>query len=445
MKRMMAAVVALMMLIPCLAIGEVNHYTLRFSWDEEQVAAWLQEAGVTEGSVLKVIGLIAGLRGEAYETETDGAFSLSLNGSDILKGWIRLEENDSMLLLVDGVPETAVKIPAEEDSSAAGLILQETDALSLVTVAMGLPDVCAAWLNSLPCRVEYGLFMGDAFSGGDEQHTWEISANDITVLLLRMTQKLDELAKLNPEKAEDYRALKQDLQDAVLRDALTGKESMILRKVLRDGKEIGVSATVFQDGEQVMTLSAGLEDPDALRIVAGIGLGGNVYYADAVLSMGESSGESSAINYSVRFYQDPHHDGFPGASVEAENSLGLLEGSLAASIADSSLKLGNEATLTRDGTPTLREAWEITLDMETGLLNGKDALYIGESLKPAFEIFLDAEKTEDFPAAEWPDSEPIPADGDSEALTAWSSQLATAVGYKLIFAVPTDVLMLLFR
>lgn len=443
MKRMLAALTALMMLIPVLAFGEAAHYTLRFDCDEEQLSPWLQENGVTDSGVLKLIPLIAGLRLEMYASEEEQANILFLNDTDIVKAWTRRAEDGSYLLLVDAAPDTVVKTPAVEETAAAQ-IMAGTDALTLLGVATEMAKTAGEWMNGLPCREETGIFMGDAFGAGDTQQTWEISRNDVTVLAMLLSRKLDGLVPAeNGEGAADWQALKQELQDAILQDALTGKESWILRRVLRDGTAIGLSLTCLYDGEQVATVSVGLDTPD-LRIVAGLGLDGNVYYADAIMTAESDSEATLALNYTVRFYQDPHHDGLQGAAVEAENSLGRLEGRISATLTDR-FTLGGEATLTRNGTAALREVWEASVDGKTGLIGAKDTVFIGENPRPAFGIFLDGETTEEYPAAAWPEGDPIAMDQDQEAMTAWISQIATTAGFKLIFQVPAEVLILLFK
>ncbi len=445
MKRLLAALLALLMLLPALAMGENTHATLCFQCDEAQLNAWLQENGITEKWVASLVSLIAGLRVDSYAKEDEGALKLSLDGEDIVTVWHRRTADGSALALVDAAPNQDVLIPAPEEG-VFDMLLSKTDMLSVLTMAIEIADEASAWMEALPVREEHGVFMGDAFGAGDTQYTYEVSSNDMTVLALQAIDKMDSLQPLDPEDAPDYQALKAQIQKAILQDARTSRQHWIARKVLRDEALIGISVTALNNNEQIMTISLGLENPEGPRIVAGIGLGGNVYFADLTLSIPDPVEDTVSLQYRADIWQDPHHDGFPSARIQRSNLLGHLEGSMSAAVKDGGISLSGEATLTRDGTSTLRESWGITVADDTGLIAAKDALYIGENETPAFEIVLESEQTDDYPETEWAVlGNPIRLDEESEALTEWLTQVATTIGYKLIFKVPTELLMMIMQ
>lgn len=176
------------------------------------------------------------------------------------------------------------------------------------------------WENSLDRTVRYGVFVGDAYSGGRRCTTYRFDERDVAVLLesIITADRSDDIATLLSYYSLQFFDDRNELTGVLCRHirdaAMENRYSYVLR-VVDDGTEaakmIGLSLLVYEKDQLVATLSA---SPDT--VVLGYGLRGENCYLSMTFSAAADTPRVLA-----KLWRDPYKAGYTAASRDEANLL----------------------------------------------------------------------------------------------------------------------------
>ena len=196
-----------------------------------------------------------------------------------------------------------------EEAAANQAAYEKLLALDTEAFANEFTAVLTAWRDALPASEEKGYFMGDAYDGGvrrvsrsfddalvaqlveqliDTANAWGID-DALVAAYLGVDGAFEALKSWNRELAEENRF------------------AYALHDVYGiDGRYVGSSLVVQENGAQVMTLSHGMAS-NGHRLVWGYGLNGVNYYVQADLLQAEAE---ETKEFSLMLLEDTAHLGF---------------------------------------------------------------------------------------------------------------------------------------
>lgn len=176
------------------------------------------------------------------------------------------------------------------------------------------------WEDSLDQTVEYGTFVGDAYSGGKRRTTYRFDERDVALLLesIITADQSDEIATLltcyGLQYFDDDHGLTDELCRRVRDAAMQNRYSYVFR-VVDNGAEIpeivGLSLIVYEKDQLVATLSM-----SANSMVLGYGLRGENCYLSLNLS-----DAADAPQVLARLWHDPAKAGYYAVSGNEANLL----------------------------------------------------------------------------------------------------------------------------
>lgn len=286
MKRFVALLLAL--LLPVCSLAETLEVTLQVQTAETLFSAMLdrsiqRKSGTESASAEVITKLMRTLLGNTRITmitqEDASSFSISLNGTDFLDMTTHLDGEKTLLtsglipgyVLVENTGADATDNAADEQK-----------------ITEDIQTAWLAWKKTIASENTYGVFSGDAYTGGTSCTTWTITDRDIAALVSAvMTPDLRAMIQDQTEKGNAQEDILAAFDAANEKAAEKNQYSYVLRCV-KDAQEnaVGASATIFDQEKQVATISVGFGD-EALRLVIGLGLKQQNYWAECVLTKTE--------------------------------------------------------------------------------------------------------------------------------------------------------------
>lgn len=279
MKRFIALFLAL--LLPVFALAETFEVTLEVQAKEAVFSSLLKSAaqsgaGYDAAALETYASLLQSLLKDSSITfvsqENASSVSITLNGTSFLDATTYLSGTETMTTssLIPGY----VLVEADADNSVI-------DAEKEQQIAEELEKAFADWKEDIASETTYGVFTGDAYSGGTQCTTWTLSDGDISALMTAlMTPELRAMIEQQLE-ADDALAAFDAANERVAEE---NKYSYILRCVKNDQEElVGFSVSVFEAEKQLATLSLGRTE-QGMRAVLGLGLKEQNYWAECLLT-----------------------------------------------------------------------------------------------------------------------------------------------------------------
>lgn len=276
MKKFIALLLALF--LPVCAMAEAYEVTLQVQTAEKLFSMMLEpsiqrQADLDSASAEAVAKLMKALIGNTKITtvsqEDAGTVSISLNGVDFLDVTTYLSGTQTLMTssLIPGYVLVENAAPAE-------------NAQTETKIDEDIKAAVSAWKDGLKAETTYGAFSGDAYTGGTVCTTWTITDSDIAALANAvMTPELRDM--IEAEAEEDILSA---IDTANRRVAEENKYTYMVRCVKDEQEQVvGLSATIFDQEKQVATLSVG-ETEAGVRIVVGLGMKQQNYWAECVLT-----------------------------------------------------------------------------------------------------------------------------------------------------------------
>ena len=284
MKKCIALILAL--ILPVCALAETVQITFQLQSADELFSGFIRQGtlngmGVDASSLEAYASLLKIFLKDTKLTSVyqEDAFSLdiSINGINLLDMTTR-QSGSEMQLTSSLIPGYVLIEPADKTGDHA---LAEREA----QLEEGIKEAFFAWKNGLVSETIYGVFAGDAYSGGTECTTWTVTDKDVAELISNlMTPELRTMIEEQIEAAgEDENLLKafEEVNERVMKE---NKFSYQIRRVGNEQHQpIGLSVSVFEEEKQIATLSAGI-DQQTIRVVVGLGLKTQNYWAECLLT-----------------------------------------------------------------------------------------------------------------------------------------------------------------
>lgn len=279
MKRFIALFLAL--LLPVFALAETFEVTLEVQAKEAVFSSLLKSAaqsgaGYDAAALETYASLLQSLLKDSSITfvsqENASSVSITLNGTSFLDATTYLSGTETMTTssLIPGY----VLVEADADNSVIAAEKEQQ-------IAEEFEKAFADWKKDIASETSYGVFAGDAYSGGTQCTTWTLSDGDISALMTAlMTPELRAMIEQQLE-ADDALAAFDAANERVAEE---NKYSYILRCVKNDQEElVGFSVSVFEAEKQLATLSLGRTE-QGMRAVLGLGLKEQNYWAECLLT-----------------------------------------------------------------------------------------------------------------------------------------------------------------
>lgn len=280
MRKLLALLLALM--LPVCALADSNQLTFEVQADTQAFPAWAQillnglghlTDEATERYAKAIGTLLQDLR-IRVTTENDAtAVTVVLASSELMDVVIR-DAGDVAYVSSSLIPGYAMTLDKQD---AALPFLEEYDWTDL---GAEIKSTINTWFSGVESTKTYGVFNGDAYTGGTQCTSWVIDDQDIVQLVSSvMNPKIRSLISdiLNHSGMDSETALKQlDEQNSQVSKDNTHR--YLVRLVQTDKAEfVGVSITITKDASQLATVSFGVE-ADGLRLVVGMGLNSGNYW-----------------------------------------------------------------------------------------------------------------------------------------------------------------------
>lgn len=317
MKRLICLVAALLMLAGT-ALGEAVQLDFSLTADEAAWATLLSNIAFNGASMKDHAGavaeLIASISGKMILQESDSRISISMKDQVLY---------DQSTRQVEGVSETIstlwpgllVKTPQEDGLQLASW-LEKAD---LSAIGSELESAFEGWRILLPMTTAEEKLETEMATGMVRQETYTLDDQKVAELMEMLMEVLAKhglsLSQLQGNLLGNFAALNQQVADE-------NRFSYLWNRVYFEEQWLGDDVTVLENGEQVMTLSAGFSN--GLSVVWGYGLNGtNIYMRLEAYAASENSLEVGLI-----VYADPEHLSYEDVESNAENIVLLIPGTI---------------------------------------------------------------------------------------------------------------------
>lgn len=441
MKRFIALFLAL--LLPFGALAETTQVTLEVQAEEALFSALLKSgaqngAGIDAAALEAYVSLLKTLLKDTSITmvsqENASSVSIILNGTSLMDAanYLSGSEMQTTSSLIPGY----VLVEADAADSAI-------DAEKEQQIAKDLEKVFTAWKEGLVSETTYGVFAGDAYSGGTQCTTWTITDSDIAALMSAvMTPELRGMIEQHIASEDgDQEDVLAAFDAANARVAEENKYAYILRRVEDDQEKlVGFSLSVFEAEKQLATLSIGPNE-DGMRIVLGLGLKAQNYWSECKLTKSQRD-QTTFIKGEVREWTADKSESFAYVAQTNAPAVSYLLNCIATSsgqrkLWDGHVYLGSKTDAAREilafsGSVNQQNK---AVEASFSLMENKQALMtISISKKPVAAI-LPPDASLIRCAADDPDQ--------AELYTKVSQEFAFAITMRLMQIIPFDVLMTL--
>lgn len=333
MRKLLALLLALM--LPCCALAETisMNWTTDVSADGLSMLIDLLEDPADEGpsftakQIAALAELMSGfsLRMDTHESGNRVKMVLSYQDEALVDLDAQIAGDTTLftLSLLEGMLLTAPMDPAlMEAQAAADEAWQHQPWLDLQKRYALFADV---WESSLDVTIEYGSFIGDAYSGGKRSTTYRFDERDVAVLLesIITVDQPDNMATLLSFYGQQYFEDPDGLTDYLAkfaRDVALRNQYRYVLRVVDDGAEeptlVGISLLVYEKDQLVATLSMG-GDEDRTNIVLGYGIRGENCY----LALTQTDDPANEPNLLAKLWRDPGKVGYYAASADEQANL----------------------------------------------------------------------------------------------------------------------------
>ena len=299
-----------------------------------------------------------------------------------------------------------------------------------------------AWMGGLQATSDYGIFTGDAYTGGVLRSTMNLTDRDVALLGIMLINRLDGTAAA-AEAGLDWNEIKSNLTARLTDMGARNTGRYTVSTVSNDaGRPVGLSVTVYRENEQVATLSVGFDgEMNVNAAVVSFGSGDQVYIVDWNGTIVRDGVSSVTATGELRVWLDPTRQGFRVASADSANLQGTMVVNSFSYTAGETVTLSYDVTLAMPGRKNFRETYTCTVG---DTIRAESAIYYDGSstaLITAASVMTPGEVT---PYA-WPEGAALDPVENAEQLQQIFATGQTALIARLLVVLPMELKMLILN
>lgn len=304
MKKLMALLLAAMLLFPAMAMADAVTYRCTMSIDQDYYAQMLKQAVNTSFASMDEVDETVDIVTEVICGILDAsAFTATVQDNGIHLAWEVQEQetvnvlvtwsDEAVLLSTSLLPDTVLELPLS-------YAIENLSAVDWDGIAADMAKVCEAWLYSRDIAFDVtGQYAGAAYEGADERVVIRFDDADVALLVDGLLLVL-----------EDHESLEYVVDGRILQDAIDGlrrfnHQAAITNQydyeliIAFDGEYltndfIGMSLNVYEGDREAWSVSLGVDDNGGFRLIAGFHVDGNTNYFALTQALEEHGNESSA-------------------------------------------------------------------------------------------------------------------------------------------------------
>lgn len=444
------------MLCVCASAGALAeqgyNVTVTYTADAGEITRLCTDLGL-QATDLDAIGrAVAELFGSLTITGSSSAEEVSLryaSGDTVLI--------DAALRYADGqyqaasnlVPDTVIDV-TQEMTAFAQYVGQYTSLGVLILTyanehATEFANDFSVWMNGLTSIEDYGVFTGDAYSGGVIRTTVTVTDRDLGMLGVLFLSRLDGIAESAAELGVDWNEIRSNLNSQLVSFGAKNAGYYTLSAVSNESERaVGLSITAYQNDVQVATLSVGFdENMNITAAVVSFGYQNQVYALAWNGTITRDGLESVSANGELRLWLDPTRQGYRVASSSDANLLmSAVVNNLSFAAFDGASALNYDVTLTITGTKSFRETYSADISSDSGRV--EESVYYDHS-STAFltgvTVYAQGETT----PYTWPTTEPLTFAENSQEINSAFSVGQTTLAANLLTVLPMELKMLVLN